>query len=275
VYSDSGFKYHVCRISEENVPSGQYACDCNSCFGRCECILGDCDDAFADAGDFGFFRGLRAEHYQQLYNNVFVWLNNPALMKDETDANIRNTLQKLIFDVQQTSISYEDARKHMPRKMRKNIDNYKKAIEDYNTYIDNINPSVTQRIQDIIDTNLPEQKRDWIYDLAKIGFCQSLFKEENVAAALRNWNLPDKVVSRDFVNAEANSARNILNAIQEDQTILRTLDTVQNRIRSLTEHKNTIARQSNEISNQIVHNRYRGRRWCCPNLIKELWHSLI
>jgi hypothetical protein len=196
-------------------------------------------------------------------------------MKDETDANIRNTLQKLVFDVQQTSISYDDARKHMPRKMRKNIDNYKKAIEDFNTYVDNINPSVTQRIQDIIDTNLPEQKRDWIYDLAKIGFYQSLFKEENVAVALRNWILPDKVASRDFVDAEVASARNILNAIQEDQTILGALEKIQIKIRSLAEQRNNIARQSKEISNQIIHKHYRGRRWCCPNLIKEMWHTLI
>jgi hypothetical protein len=91
VYAINGCHRH--RHQRRSLTALTHASDCNSCFGRC--ILGDCDMLSLMLAIYGFFRGLGAEHYQELYKNVFVWL-----MQDEADTNIRNTLQKVIFDVQ-------------------------------------------------------------------------------------------------------------------------------------------------------------------------------
>jgi len=277
--SVSRFKYPVYRISEGNAEFRQYYdfFNCDTCYCKCDSGIAYLD--FTYAYDIPFFRGLRLEHYQELNNNVFVWLSGLDLVKDESDVNARNTLFKLVFDVQQDSLSYDDARKHMPKKMKKNIDNYKKYIQEFNSHIDIINQKLAVRIQDIINRpvfgGLPQEKTNWIYDIVRIGYSQTLLDKENVDIAIKNWNLADKVRSRDFVDDEINNVRNILGAIAGDDVILQWLQETQDKIKYLTKIKDNIVNQAKEISIRIEIKRYRGVRRCCPNLIKELWHTIV
>lgn len=71
---DSEFKYTMCSTTKEYDGLGWFG-HFNCCFGACDCTTGSDYVGFAHAYSLFFFRSLRLEHYQELLQNVFVWLD--------------------------------------------------------------------------------------------------------------------------------------------------------------------------------------------------------
>jgi hypothetical protein len=147
VYSNSEFKYQACRVSGENdrfrwcddiLYRDNHHCKCPSC--------PICLDYYSWSIHTFFSERIR-EHYDELKNNVFRWLDNLHLgFFDETNVDI---LPKIYAQMGKDSMFYDDAKKHMSRRMKENIEKFEKSLISYNEYIDSSNAVISQRIKEI------------------------------------------------------------------------------------------------------------------------------
>lgn len=176
------------------------------------------------------------------------------------------------------SMFYNDARRHMSRQMRKNVDNFEKSLKDYNDYINSNNEIIGNRINEIISrpvySKLTNDQSSSIYSIVQLAFSQAIKGTDDVKTTLEKWNMATKLRSHGFNNQAETDAKSILAAIEQDQNIMDRIKELKSKINNLVKQQNIIKGQSREISNQIQHKVYRSVRRCCPNLIKELWHTL-
>jgi hypothetical protein len=219
------------------------------------------------------------EHYDELNNSVFIWLNNLHLDFFD-DENPNYILQYIDVGMGKDSMFYDDAKKHMSRKMRKNVDNFEEALKDCNNYIKSCNETIHNRIREIIATpvfgRLTDDQSSSIHRMLNIGFSQAIRNQEEILTAVKKWDFSSKVKTYGFTTQnEVDNAKNILGVIQQDQTILDNIRELRNRITELEKQRDTIKAQSNEISSRITSHHYRSKRRCCPSLFKELWHTFI
>ncbi|HXX96791.1 MAG TPA: hypothetical protein VEL11_06710 [Candidatus Bathyarchaeia archaeon] len=95
------------------------------------------------------------------------------------------------------SIFYDDARKHMPKRMKENIDNYDKDLHAYNAYVQTSNVAIDNRIKEIvtrpIDAKLTDDQISTIYRLVGTGFSQATKSEQEVSTFIKNWGSKIKI----------------------------------------------------------------------------------
>ena len=174
---------------------------------------------------------------------------------------------------------YDDAKRHMSRKMKKNLDNFENNVKRCNEFIDQINPKIREGIKAIgirTDTWTYIGRRCFLNQrYSKNGILPSHRSVDDIADAIRKWDLASKINSRGLTGKEADRARIILGTLQQDQPILNHLRGLQKKISDLTAEANIINSQATEIYSLITNHRNRAKHMCCPSLIKELWQSLF
>jgi hypothetical protein len=174
---------------------------------------------------------------------------------------------------------YDDAKRHMSRKMKKNLDNFENNVKRCNEFIDQINPKIREGIKAIvfepIHGHISDEDVSSINGIVKTGYYQAIRSVDDIADAIRKWDLASKINSRGLTGKEADRARIILGTLQQDQPILNHLRGLQKKISDLTAEANIINSQATEIYSLITNHRYRAKHMCCPFLIKELWQSLF
>jgi hypothetical protein len=78
---------------------------------------------------------------------------------------------------------YEDARKHMSRTMKKNVDNFDEALESCNNYIKSSNEGIDKRIREIISrpvfSRLTDEQTSSICRILKIGLSRTYANSSN------------------------------------------------------------------------------------------------
>jgi hypothetical protein len=232
----------------------------------CDCYPDQCFGA-----TLLFFRDRKREHYENLNSNVFVWLNTLKIDYSDRDDEM---LPKIVISIPKDSIYYNDARKHMSKKMKKNLDNFERDVENCNKYIEQINPTIRERIQSIISQPIhgrpSTEEISSIRSIVKTGYYQAIKSTDNVEDFIRGWDLTSK---SGFTVSD--TMRNILGAIQQDASVWKNILELQTKISQLTTEATVINNQSKEISLLMTHNRYRAKRICCPSLVKEIWHNIF
>jgi hypothetical protein len=228
---------------------------------------------------YTFFSDRKREHYDQLYNNIFKWLDNLQI-NFFYDENTHYILDKIQVEMGKDSVFYDDARRHMPKSMRRNIESLEKDMDAYNAYVQTSNVAIDNRIKEIvtrpIDTKLTDEQISTIYRLVKTGFSQAIKGEQEVLTFIKNWDLVAKLKSHGFTTQqEFDSASNILRTIQQDQIIVEHVKQVQSNLIGLRTKSEVVMKQSRGISSRIVSHRYTAHHRCCPSLIKEMWHTLF
>ena len=178
------------------------------------------------------------------------------------------------------SMFYDDARRHMSKRMRHNIDSFENNLMNCNDYIHSSNLTIDNRIKEIIarpvSHRLTNEQISSIYRIVKIGFSQAIKGQEDVPTTIKNWDLSTKVRAHGFtIQTDTDNAKNILAAIQQDQAIIDKVTELKSMITDLETQQDVIKNQSREISSRITSHHYRGRHRCCPSLIKELWYTLF
>jgi hypothetical protein len=138
----------------------------------------------------------------------------------------------------------------MPRKLKKNITKFEKNVIACNEYIDGINPKFKKRIESIIAEpihgSISDEAIGEIYRIVKIGYYQAVRDVDDVAIAIKKWDLPAKVSSRDLGN-DADRTRIILGTIHEDSEIIGYVKGLQRKILDLTKEIDSIKKQANQI----------------------------
>lgn len=169
---------------------------------------------------------------------------------------------------------YDDARRHTPKKMKQDIENFEKDLTACNVYIQTSNVKIDNRIKEIITrptyAKLTTEQVSSIYGMLKIGFSQAIRGEEEVSTYMKNWNFSSKLRSYGFnTEEEINIGSNILGAIRYDRTIMEAITQVQKNRIDLQNKQDEIRKQSKQISSKIDSHRYHARHRCCPSIIKE------
>jgi hypothetical protein len=277
VCSNSEFKYPIYNTDQEYGRIGCFG-HFNRSFGDCDCSIGPDYIGFTFANGLSFFRGIRLEHYYQLRENVFVWLDRLHFQYLQNE-NRRYILENIYVEMGKDSMFYDDARRHMSRRMRENIDNFEKSLKDYNVYVNSSNPTINDGINGIISKpvygKLTSDQISSIYSTVQIAFSQAIKGADEVETSIKKWNMASKLSTHGFnTQPEMDNGKNILAAIQQDESIINTTKELKSRINNLIKQQDIIKSQSKEISDEIQHNRYKGVRRCCPTLIKELWHTM-
>jgi hypothetical protein len=276
VYSDSGFKYPACRISEEIVGFNEYTDILQRSNGGCECASCSLCGNYYSKSIYAFFSERRREHYDELNNNVFIWLDNLHLEFFE-DENPHYILEKIQIEMATDSMFYDDARKHMSKKMKQNIENFEKNLSACNVCIHTSNVTIDNRIKEIIArpvyAKLTNEQVSSIYRIVQIGFSQTIKGDDEVSTIIRKWDFSSKLQTYGFTEQDVDNASNILGAVQQDQIIVECPIQVRKNIARLKSQQDVIKKQSKEISSRIASHHYRARHRCCPSLIKELWHG--
>jgi hypothetical protein len=270
------FKYPTSDMYEGDIEyerrrhdiSYSYACDCDG--DPSDYYHDQCNDAI-----FHFFRDRKRKHYDELNNNVFVSLKDLELEYVENDVDY---IMKISYTIPKDPMFYNDAKKHMSRGLRKNISKFEKNVIACNEYIDEINPNIKKIIENIIaepiHASISNEATTEVYRIVKIGFYQAVRSVDDVAIAIRKWDLSAKVGSRDF-GKDTDRTRNILGTIQENSKIIGYVKGLQRKILDLKKEIDSINNQANEIYSLIINHRYHKKRLCCPSLIKEMWHDLF
>ena len=278
VYSSSEFKYPTCRINRQNVgfDSKQSIDIIYGDNGGCKCSSCPLRSNYYHGSVYAFFSERRREHYDELNNNVFIWLRGLHLEYLENE-NPKYIVENIHVETGKNSMFYDDARRHMSRRMKSNIDNFERNLKQCNEYIDSINLLIDDRINEItsrpIHGQLTEDQISSIYSIVQVGFSQAIRSEE-METAIRKWDFATKIKAHGFTTEpEIGYAKNILAAIQKDETIMGKIKELKSKISSLEKQQDVIKNQSNEISSRIATHHYGAKRLCCPSLLKELWHA--
>jgi hypothetical protein len=95
-----------------------------------------------------------------------------------------------------------------------------------------------------------------------MGYYQAIRSVDDIADAIRKWDLAVKINSRGLTGKEADRARIILGALQQDQPILNLLRVLQKKLSDLTVEANVISTQADEINSLITNRRYRTKHRC-------------
>lgn len=267
MYSDSGI------ISEEFVgpqhnDTSLFDCvSCPICFN------------YHHKSVYAFFSERRRAHYDELNNDVFVPLGGLRIIF-YGDENPHYILEKFQVGMTEDLIFYDDARRHMPKKMKQNIENFEKNLNTCNVYIGTSNVTIDNRIKEIIArpiyAELKNEEVSSIYNIVKTGFSQAIKGNEEVSTTIKNWDLPAKLKTYGFeTQREIDNTTNILGAIQQDQIIVEYVTNVRNNKIDLQNKLDVIKNQSKDISSLIASHRYKARHRCCPSLIKEMWYTLF
>jgi len=279
VCSDSEFKYPIYRTIGQHVrfDSERPTSVVQRNYGFCKCYSCTFCFNYYNGSVYAFFSERKREHYYQLYENVFIWLDGLHL-EYLTNDNPRYILENVYAEIGKNSMFNEDARRHMSRRMRDNIDIFEKNLKGCNDYIDSTNPIINNVIHGIISqpiqAKLTEEQISSVYRIVHIGFSQAIKGTEDIETAVKNWDLATKAKAQGFnTRTEIDNVKNILAAIQQDNTIIDKIKELKSKISSLENQQNIIKNQSKEISSQITANRYRARHRCCPSIFKELWHT--
>jgi hypothetical protein len=266
-YSDSWFKYPVCRISEAIVRfmDGLYRGSYNSYYNWC---------SYHSKSVYAFFSERRREHYDELNNNVFSWLDNLWIDYFD-DGNEQHILQEMDVGIRTDSPFYHDARRHMSKKMKQNIEDLEMDLNVYNVYIQNSNVIIDSRIREIIArpayAKLTNEEVSSIYGMLQVGFSQAIRGTEEISTYIRKWDFSSKLRSYGFnTDMEVNTGSAIFGAIQYDQNIIEPITKVRSNRIDLQNKIDVIRNQSKEISSKIASHHYQARRRCCPSFIKEL-----
>lgn len=275
MYPESGFKYRTCRISKEFDGRHQY--NTGDFYHSSRPIRLN----HYNKSVYTFFSDRKREHYDELNNNVFVWLDDLHI-EFLDDENPHYILEKIQVTMGKDTMFYYDARRHMPKKMKQNIENLEKNLNAYNTYIQTINIIIDNSIKGIIArppllfpaSKLKNEQISIIYRLVKTGFSQAIKGEQEVSTFIKDWDFSGKLKSHGFIKQEEiDNASNLLGIIQD--LIMDHAKQAQSNIIGLRAEQEVIKRQSKQISSRIVTHRYRAHHRCCPSLIKELWHTLF
>jgi hypothetical protein len=124
VYPDSGSAY---RINREFVGHQHYHISVFDTFSCPVCFN------YYNKSVYTFFSDRRREHYDELNNNVFVQLDNLEIIFFD-DENPHYILEKIQVEMAKDSMFYDDARRHMSKKMKQNIEDFENQLNAYNTY---------------------------------------------------------------------------------------------------------------------------------------------
>jgi multidrug resistance efflux pump len=162
------------------------------------------------------------------------------------------------------SMFYDDAKRHMSRRMRHNIDNFEKSLKDYNDYVNSNNPIIDNGINGIISKpvygKLTSDQISSIYSVIQIAFSQAIKGADDVETAIKKWDLAAKLRTSGFnTQSEIDNVKSILAAIEQDQNTMDRIKELKSKINNLVKQQDIIKSQSKEISDQIQHNRYRGQ----------------
>lgn len=214
---------------------------------------------------------------------VFIPLSNLRNLEFQHTVN-RHALSRLRINIPANSAFYADARKHLSKQVRNNIDKLLERFSDYNGQIDAINPTMTSRINEIINPAMPgpldERFVPSIYQIIRDAFQEVILTPEgSIEDALRNHDMRRKVhVDRTGAygfTGQEQRAINILNTIEANTQIRQELQGLRNRIIDIRSLIDNISSQASGIIQEIHERRYHKKRLCCPSLIKELWRSFI
>ncbi|MFZ0513689.1 MAG: hypothetical protein WAM14_18935, partial [Candidatus Nitrosopolaris sp.] len=169
---------------------------------------------------------------------------------------------------------YQDARRHMPKKMKQDIDDLEMEMDlnTYNAYIQKSNIVIDSRIKEIIArpiyAKLTDGQISSIYRILQFGFSRAIKHTEEVSTYIKNWGFSSKLRLHGFnTEQEINTATTILGTIEYDQNIIELVTKVQNNRMDLEEKIDIIKNQSKKISSKIDSHQYQSRHRCCPSFI--------
>lgn len=175
MYSDSGFKYKGRRISEEIGGFNEYPGILQWNNDDSECISCSFCCSYNNRSIYAFFSERRREHYDEL-NEVFTWLDNLHIDFFDIE-NPYYVLPRIEVGVGKDSMFYDDATRHMSKKMKQNIENFEKSLNTCNAYIQSSNIAINNLIKEKpAYANLTNEQSSSIYRMTKIAFKQSKTK---------------------------------------------------------------------------------------------------